>query len=403
MFRFLLAFGVLLALGSPSYAQRPQPDAPAWTEADIVHAARIQPESALAAWGAADADAVASGAGLLPNPSVAWERQQLFGDGAQSQDQLRVGWRVPISGVRGAERHLARVDARFAAWLAEEQRARAVGESLVAFYEALAAERRVAELTALAETFDEAARRARTLAERGELGAAEAGRVEVEASLVRASVRAAEGDALQARARLASWLAVETLPALDGALAPDASAEVDLDAALERRLATLGLARDEATRARRAGRRAAWPDLDVEAGWLRQRQQGGNGEGYVVTASLVLPLADRGQAARGRSETTSRLEEIARALELRVRAELEAAERERTLWTEERQRFEPSAALAATVLRAALARYAAGEASFVEIVDARRMAVDVAERAVAIDLALRRAELRRREAAGEWR
>jgi outer membrane protein TolC len=86
-----------------------------------------------------------------------------------------------------------------------------------------------------------------------------------------------------------------------------------------------------------------------------------------------------------------------------VRAELEAAERERTLWTEERQRFEPSATLAATVLRAALARYAAGEASFVEIVDARRMAVDVAERAVAIDLALRRAELRQREAAGEWR
>lgn len=180
MFRLLLVLSLLLA-HAPSHAQ--------WTEDDVVRAARVQPESALADWSAADADAAASGVGLLPNPSVAWERQQLFGDGAQSQDQLRVGWRVPISGARGAERHLARVDARYAAWLAEEQRARAVGEALAAFYEALAAERRRTELTALAETFDEAARRARAMAERGELGVAEAGRVELEASLVHASVR----------------------------------------------------------------------------------------------------------------------------------------------------------------------------------------------------------------------
>lgn len=193
------------------------------------------------------------------------------------------------------------------------------------------------------------------------------------------------------------------MPPLRGALAPDRPADFDLEAALERRLATLGLARDEASRARRAGRRAAWPDLDLEAGWLRQRQQGADGEGYVVTASLVLPLADRGQAARGRSETSARLDDVARALEVRVRTELQVATEERALWSEEQRRFAASATVAATVLRAALARYAAGEASFVEIVDARRMAVDVAERAVAIDLALRRAELRQREAAGEWR
>ncbi|MCA9612081.1 MAG: TolC family protein, partial [Myxococcales bacterium] len=147
----LLSF-LLLVLGAPAQAQ--------WAEADVVRAASAQPEAALAAFAAANADADAAGAGRLPDPSVSFERQQLYGDGAQSQDQLRVGWRVPLSGVRGTEQQLARFEAHLATWAAREERARAVSAALDAFYEALAASERAETLRALGEVFDEAARRA---------------------------------------------------------------------------------------------------------------------------------------------------------------------------------------------------------------------------------------------------
>ncbi len=377
-----------------------------WTEADVVRAALVQPAVSAAAWTARDAEAIADGTGLLPDPTVAYERQQLFGAAAQSQDQLRVGWRLPLASRRGAERSLAHLDAHFANWLAEEARTEAVAEALEIFYEALAAERRAATLQELERSLEEAARRARAQARVGERAEAEAARLELEARLIAATIREADAQTLRARARLASALAIESLPELAGELPPSrevASLESLFATARARRLATLEAALDAGAAARRQMRRAAWPDLELEAGWMHQRQEGANGDGFVAIATLALPLADRAQSARGRAEASHALTGLVRSIERRVRTELEASLSERTLWAEEQARFTAAAATADEVLRAALARFSAGEASYVEVVDARRLVVEVAERAIATELAWRSADLRLRSAAGEWR
>lgn len=377
-----------------------------WTEADVVRAALVQPAVSAAAWTARDAEAVADGTGLLPDPTIAYERQQLFGAAAQSQDQLRVSWRVPLASRRGAERSLAQLDAHLANWLAEEARARTVTEALEIFYEALAAERRAATLQELGQSLDEAARRARAQARVGERSEAEAARMELEARLLAATIRGADAQSVRARARLASVLAMESLPELDGQLQPGRetfSLESLFATARARRLATLEAALDVGAAARRQMRRAAWPDLELEAGWMHQRQEGANGDGFVAVATLAVPLADHAQTTRGRAEASHALTDLVRSIERRVRTELEASALERTLWADEHARFTAAAATADDVLRAALARFAAGEASFVEVVDARRLVVEVAERALATELEWRSADLRLRAAAGEWR
>ncbi|MEQ8889671.1 MAG: hypothetical protein RID93_18645, partial [Sandaracinaceae bacterium] len=75
--------------------------------------ARAQAVEVLAAAARARlAEGEAQGAGLLPNPSVEWERQEAFAPNAQAQDIIRLVVPLDLSGRPATRRALAEVEAR---------------------------------------------------------------------------------------------------------------------------------------------------------------------------------------------------------------------------------------------------------------------------------------------------
>jgi cobalt-zinc-cadmium efflux system outer membrane protein len=121
-----------------------------------------------------------------------------------------------------------------------------------------------------------------------------------------------------------------------------------------------------------------------------------------VGVRVDLPLFDRGQGEQAEARAAlSSLDEYGDALRLSVRAALTAARARLEGTMAERARFDEATRDAAELLsRAASAGYQGGERSLLELLDARRAALEVAERRLALDLAVRLADVELRRLTG---
>jgi cobalt-zinc-cadmium efflux system outer membrane protein len=379
--------------------------AQAWTEATV---ARLAAERAPRVLEAHAASRIARGAiegeGLLPNPSLAWERQEAFDPNAQTQDIVTARVPLDLSGRPAARRALAELDA----WRADADeagaRVSAVTVALAAFYRALAAERRVALFEEAQASLDEAVR---VMAERRDAGDAsgyETSRLALEAELARSRLAEARLDALRARVGLGAPLGVEEVPALAGDL--EATAPAPLEAWLarvERRpeLEALARAADAARRARDAADLAWLPRLDLAGGYNRVDGPV-PGHGYALEVSVEVPLFDHGQGERARAAAAAEaVDAIRDVVVIRARAEVRAAHAALVGALAERARFGAATDAAREELaRAVASGYRDGERTLVERIDAQRAVVENGERRLALDLAARLADVRLRGAVG---
>lgn len=398
------------------------------TEEDVVRLARERdPEAALARAAVTVAGAEALRASLYPDPSLAWDRETLSGAGAdgEREDFFRLTVPIELSGRRRAGRALAAAEVAGAEALAARAQSDAVVASLILFYDALAADRRVEIAARTVARLDEAARVLGRRHAEGTSSGYESTRLELEAELARSELRQAEARAAAARAELALVLGLEPAAGqtqgqaqgagqgqaqgsgaglvLAGSLAPRVPGAF-AGAPPERRSSSL--LRASAARARDAGDAARWawvPLVSLSAG-LRMAEAGETRYGYVAGVSFDVPLFSRGQDVRAEAGAAERLAlaRAAAAERTATRAQL-AAEQALALAQGELARFEQATGdRLQTLERAAESGYREGVRSIVELVDAQRARTSVELRQLELALAAKRAEIELRAARGEF-
>lgn len=380
---------------------------PVWTDELIAARAKEHAPAAIAARGQAErARARVEGVGLHPNPFVDWERQETFAPNAQSQDVVRAHIPFDLSGRRSVSRLLAQIDAEGlgadASLAGLELAARALG----LFYVTLSLDQRLDLLQEAQAVLDEAARVLTRRQAAGEASGYERARLALEAELARSRLEATIAE---------RSVSARELAALVGADGPadrlvgdfEVAAPPPIDALVARARSEHPLLRSLEARAELARRAhgaagTAWvPRFELFGGY--NVQAGPQvGRGYAVGVVLDLPVFDRGQAARAEADATlSALGDEERALRSSLRAAVGAAHDRLDAALKERQRF--SAATdedTEVLLRAVRTGYRGGERSLVELLDARRAVLAVAERRLSLALAARLADVELRRVTG---
>lgn len=315
-------------------------------------------------------------AGLRPNPEVSVEFENIAGTGVfrglrATETTMAVGQRLELGGKRSARVEAARAETRVAELRAEIARADLALQVRQRFIDAVAARHRLLLAEQALTRSQELARIARVLVDVGRdppLRAlrAEANLGEAEAELTE---RTAE-DEIARRLLAALW--GEPTPPLsvnENSLPIDArAAPAEPLSVLAIRLADAELEAAEAVIDRERSLRT--PDLTLSAGVRRNEEA--DAQGFIVGASVALPLFNRNQGSIAAAQAAARAAEAQRALLLvesarsiaTARAMLGAAEeRVETLET----RTVPQAEEA---LRLATIGYRAGRFSLIELLDA---------------------------------
>jgi cobalt-zinc-cadmium efflux system outer membrane protein len=394
----LVACTALSGSALPALAQT------AITEADVLAAVRARDPEILAARAEVAASAAReAGEGLYPNPSLAWEREEIPGDGplAVHEDTFTLAVPIELGGARSARTAIAEsftAQARAAhALVATSAAQRALG----LFYDALAAQQHSAiardHLARLAEAERVLARR---VAE-GSASGYELSRLQLEAELARSTLSEREGAALAAIAELAFMLG---LPSAGLELTGDLEARALGSVAVQSRaLREADAAHSAAVRARSSAGSAWLPSLEAHGGPKLVGAGDDDALGYVAGLSIDLPLFDRKQSLTGEASARSaqlqaQRTALARSIEgARIRAEAELS-RMRT----ELARFEQATGARVVELeRAAEAAYREGRQTILELLDAQRMRASIEEQKLALRLSAKRAELALRAARGE--
>ncbi|HVS16146.1 MAG TPA: TolC family protein [Thermoanaerobaculia bacterium] len=375
------------AIASVPWTARPEsgdgPDENVVTEADLL--ASVGPDHpALAALhervGVAEAGVLAASA--LGQPALSLAREDPSGGGVRGVEQLdlTVAWELPRRSRRTATEAArmrfaaARADAGdqelllrrelraiFARWAVAAENARILAEH----------EERLAGLAA----------RERLRAERGEVAAIAARRLELATGEAAARRALAEAEAESARRRVAGWNAElaagrPRLPALPAPPAPaGATGPHPRLLALEQELEAARLDRQAAHRF------DVLPELLT--GWQRQDDGVSELDGPLLGLSWRVPLTDGNRAARADAEarvagTAARLELQRRAME----AEREAAATALLTLRDAAAAAEAAAAAVTPLLEGTVAAFQLGESELTELLDVLRSATEAALRAV---------------------
>ncbi len=398
--RWLLA-GLCAAFGAPGAAQ-------SLTEAEAVAKMRAEyPQVIALRLGVRELEADARERTLPANPAVAYTREDA---GAAVDDFLLVSQQMPLWGRRRlmgeAARHAvsaraADVDARL---LAVEAELRHV------FTDLLLAQDRVRSLEAGLDRLDELIAVLRTREEQGEGSRFDRLRAEREGAEVDADLALARIDRRRAQARLAAFLAEGTDPdglTAAGGLDDYAVPPIPAPAAAQlpkgrQEYRALGLEAQRWGAEERAARRLRLPTAQVTGGMKRSRVLGPMDTGFVLGASVSLPLFNRGQAQAARAAAArARLEAERRTLAARIAAEVHAASAAAVGARALADRYRADSVSRADELVAiATAAYEEGEFGILELLDAHRVSLSANLRSLDLSAAARRGAVALDRAAG---
>ena len=353
---------------------------------------------------AADVDAARAeivAAGIRANPTLGFDREEIFPDGGSATNYARLTLPVDVSGRRGRRVAAARASAGAVAADAEISRLELVVDGLRVFHEAAYARLHVESLRADREAL---VRVVEIVRRRTSAGAASG------YDLQRFELELAAYDDLLASAETALWVARSRLAALVGKprQTMDAGGSLELPAApaaleslLSGALAQRGDVRAarlrvESAEAHRAAASRAWiPDFGLSAGIMSADVGDETALGYTLGLALSLPFFDRGQAERARASAARRAGEAdGRWLETQVPAAVTLRHATLLRRIEQAQRFDAEQlARLDALLRAAEAAYREGQSTVVELLDAYETARDTRLRGLELRRDARLAEL----------
>ncbi len=317
---------------------------------------------------------------LRANPTVSYTREDA---GLSVDDFLLVTQELPVRGrlglLREASAHAVRAaeanaDADLLAF--ETGLRLAFADLLLAQERAQALETALSELNRLVDVL-------RVREEQGEGSRFDRLRAEREVADIDTDMGTVAIDRLLAQARLAAFFAPGIDPAglravgrvTDGGTIPALDLLVALAVARRSDYRALALSEAQWAGERRAAERLRLPGAAVTAGLKRAGAPAIRETGYVVTATIAVPLFNRGQAQVAHAEAArERTEAERQALGIRIESEVRiaytAAARYRELAADYRAGSVDRAAELATIAAAA---YEEGEFGILELLDAHRV------------------------------
>jgi outer membrane protein TolC len=407
-------FGLFCALLLTSQAiAQPSPEREVLTEARVVALVRARTKSIVAARMEAERlSAEGKGESRYPNPSVGWNREHMTGTGplAGRQDDFLITIPIELSGARSAHGAMAEAEALRAKADAALHTSEVIEYALSLYYEQAARQeiRRIDE--GAVARFAEAARVVASRKAEGVASGRDLLRLELEAGLARSKMADAERFLELGRMDLgyrlglgADGFAVPPLLSRDqdvefgSAKSPTGSSSKPSSArALDAAVAVGKDAEDSAD--------WAWfPGISVVGG-PRVGFLGGTQYGYVIGATVELPLFARGQDLDDEARAVARATEATRDQRgLELDRSLALAEKNWRSIHAELQRFTAEVSeRVAQLERASLSAYREGSSGIAELVDSERTRVEIQKRTVELALELKRAEIRWRAARGEF-
>lgn len=339
---------------------------------------------------------------VLPNPTVSYDREQIFpSGGAQSDNFLQVELPIDISGARS--QRIQAAGAGMAATQAETDDARfaLILDGLDVYYGAAVARLAVETLHKGRGTFARLSETTEARTTAGDASGYDRGRLEIE--LATYDDLLAEAETRLAVARRVLGRLIGDMDAAYDATDPIAIPEpvrVSSDV-IDEAIASRADYRAAHERLRQAefelsaAKRAWIPRPSLSGGWKRSDTGPETGDGYTAGIGLTLPLFDHGQAERAAAEARqhSAAAQI-KLLDWQIRSDIEAAEIELIRRIERAHRFEDAQLprLDRLVGRAE-ASYREGEHTVFELLDAHRTARENQLRAIDLRHQAKRAEL----------
>ena len=337
---------------------------------------------------------------LLANPTVSYTREDA---GPGVDDFLLVTQELPVRGRVGlldeaAGRAVTAAEARAdAGLLAFETRLRlAFTDLLLAQERTLTLETGVSELSRLVDVL--LARE-----QQGEGSRFDRLRAEREVADIDTDLETVAIDHLMAQARLASFFAPGTDPAglTAGGRLSDGRTIPDLDSLLTQAVArrpdyrALTLSEAQWAIERRAAERLRLPGVAVTAGLKRTSAPTARGSGYVVAASVAVPLLNRGQAQVARAEAArGRTDAERQVLGTRIESEVRVAHAAVSRYRELAGSYRAGSVERAAELAAiATAAYEEGEYGILELLDAHRVTLGAELRLLDLSAAAKRAAI----------
>ena len=344
---------------------------------------------------------------LLANPTFSYTREDT---GLSADDFLLVTQELPFRGRRrllreaSAQAVIAAQAGADADLLAFETRLRSVFTDLLLAQERLAAlEGGLSDLTGLVDVL-------RTWEAEGEGSLFDRLRAEREVTDVEVELEAADIDRLGAQSRLASFFMPGPDPTELRAVGQltDGTDVAELETLLAQALARRGdyraLAHREAQweSERRAAERLRFPETSLTAGLKRSGSPALRDSGYAFSATVAVPLFNRGQAQVARAEAARARADAERSvLGARIESEVRAAHAAASRYVGLTGRYRAeSVERASELVSIATAAYEEGEYGILELLDAHRVKLGAGLRLLELSAWARRAVIELNHAVG---
>ena len=339
-----------------------------------------------------EVEAAARERSLLDNPTVSYTREDA---GLSVDDFLLVTQELPVRRRLGLLGDLLAFDTRlrlvFADLLLAQERTQTLEASL-------------SDLNRLVDVL-------RAREEQGEGSRFDQLRAEREVADIDTDLGTVAIDRLTAQAQLASFFAPGTDPAgltavghvADGGTVPGLEVLVAQAVAHRSDYRALTLGEAQWATEKRAAERLRLPGVAVTAGLKRAGAPTMRDSGYVVTATVAVPLFNRGQEQVARAEAARRRTDAERqALRTRIESEVRVSHAAASRYRELADRYRSGSVERAAELAAiATAGYEEGEYGILELLDAHRVTLGTELRLLELSAAARRAAIELDRAIGQ--
>lgn len=337
---------------------------------------------------------------LLANPTFSFTREDA---GPVTDDFLLVSQELPVRGRIGlldeaSRQAVTAAEARAdASVLAFETRLRQ------AFTALLLAQERTRVLASGLSELQRVVDVLRAREREGEGSRFDRLRAEREVADIETDLTAAEIERLGAQARLAAFFTPGTNPSdlraagalLDGPVPGDPDTLVELALAGRPDYRALELSAAQWRTERRAAERLRYPGAAVNAGLKRTDGPAARESGYAVTATMVVPLFNRGQAQVARADAArARVDAERRVLRGRIESDVRATHAAATRYRALAESYRATSVdPAAELVAIADAAYQEGEYGILELLDAHRVTLGAEARLLELSAAARGAAI----------
>lgn len=340
-------------------------------------------------------------ASLWPNPSVAYDREEVFASGeALPENFVRLELPIEVSGRRGKRVDAAEAGERAAAAELGRERFLLTLSAIDLYDDGAALRLRVEMIRERREALFKLLQAVRARTRAGDTSGYDLSRIELELASHDELLGEAGLELTRARRSLAALLGEDGLvDAADPLALPGVPEEEAV--LVERALAQRGDYRgvrergEQADHERSAAARAWVPVLELSGGLKVSDLGNETGVGYTAGVALAVPLFDRGQAERARASAVLRMARAeARSLERSVPLAVKNARDALLLRIDQATRYEKELVPKLDdLVRRAEVSYREGERPVFELLDAYRTAREVRARHLELRREARRSEV----------